>query len=81
MEASPHTMAGSSSPALSPCSSTNLRSNGSSAIRRDWAHLGEPLCHWTLVLAASHKYLSPAVVAAQLCSSECYQQARVRAAG
>ena len=25
MEASPHTMAGSSSPALSPCSSTNLR--------------------------------------------------------
>ena len=55
MEASPHTMAGSSSPALSPCSSTNLRSNGSSAIRRCRTHLCESLSHWALVLAASHR--------------------------
>ena len=55
MEASPHTMAGSSSPALSPCSSTNLRSTGSSAVRRCWTHPGESLSHWTLVLAPSHR--------------------------
>ena len=56
MEASPHTMAGSSSPALSPCSSTNLRSTSASAAKRCWTHLGGVLSHWSDSCAQSQSY-------------------------